>query len=324
MAGVHLPNASRRSRVALTAAAILSTAALLTACSGSSEPDASASDGASSAVDAELAALLPDEVADSGVLTLGALWETPPMIGVDADDTNVAVGIAPDLAAIVAGTLGLTPQWQNMQWPAQLPGVLSGQVDALWGQVTGTAERESADYDQIPFYRNTEALLVLAETAEDDAGLADMCGRTVGVPIGSTQSQEVASVSDEFCVAKGQSAIETAEYQGATAAISAVQAGTIDAWMDNTTNQVAAAEASGGTFVSVEIPEEEVPASFTAITVSKSMPGLSEALAGALRAAIEDGSYQAVLDDYGVGAAALTADEIVINPYTGLAAGETA
>jgi len=93
--------------------------------------------------------------------------------------------------------------------------------------------------------------------------------------------------------------------------------------MDSTSNQSAAAEASGGVLVAIEIPEAEAPATFTTITVSKAMPGLTEALAGALRAAVEDGSYQAVLDEWGVGAAALTVDEIVINPYTGLAAGET-
>lgn len=318
MAGIAFPKAPRRSRVALTSLAILSTAALLTACSGSSEPVETADAGAA---DEELVALLPAEIADSGTLSLGALWETPPMISVDAADTNVAVGVAPDLAELVGATLGLTPEWQNMQWPAQLPGVLSGVVDALWGQVTGTAEREAAEYDQIPFFKNTESLLVLSEEADGVTGLASMCGLSVGVPIGSTQSEKVAAASEEYCVAEGEPAIEAAEYQGATAAISAVQAGTVDAWMDNTTSQASAVEAGGGTFVAVEIPE--VPASFTTITVSKEYPGLTEALAGALRLAIEDGSYQSVLDEWGVGPAAVTVDEVVINPYTGLAAGES-
>lgn len=316
-------NRPRAVRVALGAGALVATATLLAACSGtSSEPAETAA--AAPAADEALVALLPAEVADSGVLKLGALWETPPMIGVTEADTSTPVGIAPDLADIVAPMLGLTPEWQNMQWPAQLPGVLSGTVDALWGQVTGTAEREGADYDQIPFFKNTESLLVLAETADSVAGLSDMCGLTVGVPVGSTQSQEVAAVSEEFCVAKGEPAINTAEYQGATAAISAVQAGTVDAWMDNSTPQDAAAEASGGTFVAVLIPEEEVAPSFTSITVSKAMPGLSEAIAGALKAAIADGSYQEVLDSYDVGDNAVTEAEVVINPYTGLAAGEKA
>lgn len=320
MAGMRTSTPSRRPQLAIAATALLAAGALLTACSGT---DSAAAPAPSGSADSDLAALVPAEIADSGVLSLGALWETPPMIGVSESDTNVPVGIAPELAAVVAVTLGLTPEWQNMQWPAQLPGVLSGQVDALWGQVTGTAERESADYDQIPFYRNTESLLVLADEAQGIEGLSSMCGMTVGVPIGSTQGQEVASASEEFCVAEGEPAIATAEYQGATAAISAVQAGTVDAWMDNTTNQLAAAEASGSTFEAVEIPEDEVPATYTTITVSKQYPGLSEALAGALKAAVEDGSYQAILDSYDVGAAALTADEIVINPYTGLAAGAT-
>jgi polar amino acid transport system substrate-binding protein len=321
MAGMLFPNASRRSKVALSTIAILSTAALLSACSGTSEPAASSAPAV--AVDEELAALLPAEVAESGVLSLGALWETPPMIGVDENDTNVAVGIAPDLAAIVAGTLGLTPEWQNMQWPAQLPGVLSGQVDVLWGQVTGTAERESAEYDQIPFYKTTDALLMLAEDGADITGLSDMCGMTIGTGVGSTYLATIGTASDTYCVAEGEPAIETAEYQGATAAISAVRAGTVDAWIDNTTNNISAADSSNGTFVSIEIPEEQAPASYTTITVSKAMPGLTEAILGALKKSIEDGSYGEVLDAYDVGIAAVTVDEAVINPYTGLAAGAT-
>lgn len=320
MAGISLPKAPRRSRVVLTSLAILSTAALLSACSGSSESSGTPTADAG-VVDEELAAMLPAEIADSGVLSLGALWETPPMISVDPADTNVAVGIAPDLAAIVSASLGLTPEWQNMQWPAQLPGVLSGAVDALWGQVTDTPEREASEYDQIPFFKTTESLLVLAEEADGVEGLASMCGLTVGVPIGSTQSESVTAASAEYCEAAGKPAIAIAEYQGATAAISAVQAGTVDAWMDSTTSQLSALEASGDLFEVIEIPE--VAASFTAITVSKEYPGLSEALAGALRLSIEDGSYQAVLDEWGVGAAAVTVDEVVINPYTGLAPGET-
>lgn len=321
MAGIHLQK-SRRSRVALTSLAILSTAALLSACSGTTEPvDTSTAD--TGVVDEELAALVPEQIAESGVLSLGGLWETPPMISVDAADTNVAVGVAPDLAALVAPIIGLEPEWTNMQWPAQLPGVLSGVVDALWAQVTGTAEREAAEYDQIPFYKTTDAILALSETVADVTGLKDMCGLTVGTGVGSVHIDLVKSVNESFCVPAGEPAIEIAEYQGATAAISAVRAGTIDAWLDTTANQVSYADGSGGELAAVEIPEDEEAPSYITITVSKANPGLSEALAGALRLAIEDGSYQAVLDEWGVGPAAVTVDEVVINPYTGLAPGES-
>lgn len=316
----------RRSRAAAFAlpTAVLLTVGLLAACGdSSSEAEAAPEDTATSAssVDSALHDMLPDEIKDSGTLTLGALWETPPMIGVTATDTSTPVGIAPDLATELGAVLGVEVEWNNMQWPAQLPGVQSGAVDALMGQVSDTAERETSVVDLVPFYKSTESLLLPADAADGVTGLADMCGLSVGVPVGSVQGQEVQAASDASCASDP---IVIAEYQGATAAISAVRAGTVDAWLDTTTTQDAAVEAGAGAFVAVVLPEAESPSNFTAIAVSKSNPGLSNALAGAVKALIEDGSYGEVLESHGVSAAAVTSDEVVVNPITGTAAGATA
>jgi ABC-type amino acid transport substrate-binding protein len=310
----------------LPAAAVLSFALLATAACGSSteaagETSPSASTSSTLAEDTALHDMLPDAVKSSGSLTLGALWETPPMIGVDPSDTSTPVGVAPDLAAALGQVLGVDVTWQNMQWPAQLPGVQSGAVDALMGQVSDTAEREKSVVDLVPFYKSTESLLLPKDNPEGITSLKDMCGLTVGVPVGSTQGQEVTAVSDASCAGN---AIQLAEYQGATAAVSAVRAGTVDAWLDTTTTQLQAVEASSGAFVTAELPEDESPANFTAIAVGKANPGLSNALVGALKVLIEDGTYGDVLEANGVDVAAITADEVVVNPLTGTAAGASA
>ncbi|WP_432488810.1 MULTISPECIES: transporter substrate-binding domain-containing protein [Kineococcus] len=307
---------------ALPAAAVLCLAVLTSACSSSteaaSETSASAAPAPSLAQDAALHEMLPEEVKSSGSLTLGALWETPPMIGVDPADTSTPVGVAPDLAAALGQVLGVQVQWQNMQWPAQLPGVQSGAVDALMGQVTDTAEREQSVVDLVPFYKSTESLLLPKDNPEGVQSLKDMCGLTVGVPVGSTQSETVTAVSDASCAGN---AIELAEYQGATAAISAVRAGTVDAWLDTTTTQEQAVQASSGAFVAQVLPEDESPANLTAIAVGKANPGLSNALAGAVKALINDGTYADVLAAHEVQAAAISAEEVVVNPITGTAPG---
>ncbi|MEZ5294934.1 MAG: transporter substrate-binding domain-containing protein [Ilumatobacteraceae bacterium] len=100
------------------------------------------------------------QLPDHDSLSFGALWETPPIIGVDTEDTTVPVGAAPDLAAALAPILGVEVEWQNMQWPAQLPGVQSGVVDALFGQVSVTEERELSIVDLIPFTKTTFSLLL--------------------------------------------------------------------------------------------------------------------------------------------------------------------
>ncbi|WP_432563474.1 transporter substrate-binding domain-containing protein [Kineococcus sp. SYSU DK003] len=307
----------------LSSAVLLSVALVATACGSSTEAASETSPSSTTTLteDTALHDLLPESVRSSGTLTLGALWETPPMIGVDASDTTTPVGVAPDLAQALGQVLGVDVEWQNMQWPAQLPGVQSGAVDALMGQVSVTAEREQSVVDLVPFYRTTESLLLPADNPDGIASLKDMCGMTVGVPVGSIQGEEVSAVSDAHCAGD---AIQLAEYQGATAAVSAVRAGTVDAWLDTTTTQLQAVEASSGAFTTAELPEDESPANYTAIAVGKANPGLSNALVGALKAVIEDGAYDDVLEAHDVSSAALTADDVVANPITGTAVGATA
>ena len=290
----------------------------------SSEPASSGSAPAAGEFDQALFDLLPESIQESETLRFGALWETPPIIGVDPADTSVPVGLTPDLADLMEPILGVTVEWQNMQWPAQLPGVQSGVVDALFGQVTITEERELSIVDLIPYNQTTESILVPAGNPEGLTRLGDACGLTIGVPVGSTQSELVTTVSADACESAGEPAIEMAEYQGATAATSALRAGTIDGWVDSTPSQEAAAAASGDAFELVLIPEDEEPVTYGGIAVSKDQPGVSEALAGALATLIESGAYGDLLDEYGLASTAISIDELVINPLTGTEVGVVA
>lgn len=275
--------------------------------------------------DGALSDLLPDDITEAGVLRFGALWETPPTIGVDPSDTTVPVGFAPDMAVEMERLLGVDIEWENMQWPAQLPGVQSGAVDALFGQVTITEEREQSIVDLIPFGQQAEGLLLPADNPEELTRLGDACGLTIGVPVGSTQSELVAQVSEAACTSKGEPAIEMAEYQGAAAAISALRAGTIDGWLNTILNQEAVINAEGGdAFTAIQLPDDEKAPTLSGIAVSKSQPGVSEAIAAAMKALIDDGTYGELLDKWELGPAAITADQVVINPLTGTAVGEVA
>jgi ABC-type amino acid transport substrate-binding protein len=325
-------NTNRWSKVRLSAAVIT---AVLVAAAGSSaaatspptEPPGDSAGVASIPVaelDQALFDLLPERVQSEGVLLFGALWETPPVIGVDPADTTVPVGLAPDLAAAMAPILGVTIEWQNMQWPAQLPGVQAGTVDALFGQVSVTEERELSIVDLIPWNKIGESILVPAGNPEGLTRLGDACGLTMGVPVGSTQSELVTTVSADACEAAGEPAIELAEYQGATAAISALRAGTVDGWIDSTPSIEAVVAAEGDSFAAVAIPEDERPPTFGGIAVSKDQPGVTNAIAGALATLIENGTYDMLLEEWGMSAAAITLDELVVNPLTGTEVGVVA
>ncbi|MGA1837264.1 transporter substrate-binding domain-containing protein [Herbiconiux sp. 11R-BC] len=309
------PLSRRAKQLAVPVLAVAAAIALVGCSSSSSTPSTAAATGA---VDQSLHELLPASIQSSGVITMGALWETPPVISVDVNNADVPVGIAPDLAALLGAKLGVDVTWSNMQWPAQLPGVQAGTIDALFGQVSITAEREQSVVDLVPFQQSTESLLLPADNPHKVAKIADMCGLTIAVPVGSNQSAQAKAVSDASC---GSKPITLAEYPGATGAVQALRAGTVDAWFDTTSAIDALVASDSATYTSAVIPESEVPTSFTGIAVSKSQPGLTEALAGAMKAIIEDGSYAAVYDKYEVPSQAITVDQVVVNPMTGTAPG---
>lgn len=276
--------------------------------------------------DATLHEMLPKAIQDSKVLRFGALWETPPMIGVDPKDTSNPVGIAPDLAEAMGQVLGVDVQWTNMQWPGQLPGLQAGSVDALMGQVSITAEREKGHVDLVSFYRSTLSLVVPAGNPKSLANVAGACGLTVGAAIGSTMSQVVTANSEKACTSQGQPAITLAEYPGAANAVSALKSGTIDAWMDSTHNQLAIAKAAPDSFNTVLIPEDEyisIDGGLLGIAVSKQTPGISEALNGALLKLAADGKYKSILDEYGLDSDAVATEDLTINPLTGTAVGKS-
>lgn len=317
-----VPTLVRRGAVVLAAATISTAGAAHATTVPGTEPTGSpAGSIPAGEFDQALFDLLPGSVQDSGVLRFGALWETPPTIGVDPADTSTPVGVAPDIADAIEPILGVEIEWQNMQWPAQLPGVQSGAVDALFGQVTITAEREASIVDLVPWSKTTEALLVPADNPNDLSGVGDACGLVIGVPVGSTQGALVDEINAAVCDADERGPIEAAEYQGATAAISALQAGTIDGWINATASQEAVVAAQGDAFTVVEIPETESPPTFNGIAIAKDQPGITEAVTGALGDLIDNGSYQQILEGYGLGSMVLSSDELVVNPLTGTEVG---
>jgi polar amino acid transport system substrate-binding protein len=325
--------ARRRNLGAAGVAAVVSAGLLVAGMSAgaSAPPDSSpsATDSAggsmpAAAFDQTLFDLLPASIQDSETLRFGALWETPPVIGVDPADTSTPVGLAPDLADAMEPILGVTVEWQNMQWPAQLPGVQSGVVDALFGQVSVTAERELSIVDLVPYDLVGQGILVPAGNPEGLTRLGDACGLTIGVPVASIESELVTRVSAEACESNGEDAIEIAEYQGAQAAVSALRAGTIEGWVDSMPSLDAVVVAAPDSFAAVAVPEDEDTPMFGGIAVAKDQPGVSEAIAGALGMLIANGTYDALLDQWGMSSAAITADQLVINPVTGTAVGAVA
>jgi polar amino acid transport system substrate-binding protein len=314
----------RSSRAALLVAPLAAVVVVaLAGCSTGASTTPAASD---SKADPALVKLLPASIKKAGVISFGALWETPPGISVDPSNTKVPIGITPDLAAAMAPLLGVTAKWENMQWPAQLPGLQSGNIDVLFGQVSDSVEREQSVVDLIPYSKSTQSMLVPIDNPKSIDSLASTCGMTIGAPTGSTMTAELEAAS-KICTTAGNAAIKTASYPGASAAISALRAGNIDGWLDSTSTQKAVVANAPTVFDQVVIPDSETIAfdsGYGGIAISKSNPGLSKAIAGALKELIDNGEYAKIMKKWKSEDISVPAGDVVVNLLTKTPAGEKA
>ncbi len=260
---------------------------------------------------------LPSSIKSAGAVTFGALWETPPIISVDLARPATPKGIAPDLAVGMGEVLGVRIKWLNLAWPAQLPGLQAGNVDVLFGQISDTVERERSVVDLIPFQKRGYGLLTAAGNPRKLAKLTDLCGVTVGIPIGSNTGAIIKSVSSVECVGAGKPAIDQREFNGATAMVQALRAGTIDASFDAAPSIATIAASDPAAYSFVALPSDHMDTEYSAIAVAKDNTQLTIALAEALKKVIADGTYAAAYKGVvGMSQSALTPDQIIINPLT--------
>jgi ABC-type amino acid transport substrate-binding protein len=273
-------------------------------------------------VNAKLAALLPASIKKSHKVSFGALWETPPIIGVDPKDTSKPVGAAVDLAAAVSKILGVKPVWKNLQWPAQLPGLQSGNIDVLWGQVSDSAQREQSVADLIAWMQTPIAMLVPAGNPKHLTTFANACGLKIAVPTGSQQQAVVDGNSAKYC--SGKSAIQAVGYPGAQGAIVALKAGTVDGWMDAKNAIAAIVKSDPADFSMITPPAAEIDpymSTIGGVAVGKQLPGLTKAIAGALKELALKGTYQKIMKKWGSASAVMAPSQIKINTYTGIKPG---
>jgi ABC-type amino acid transport substrate-binding protein len=260
---------------------------------------------------------LPASIKQAGLITFGALWETPPIVSVDLANPGMPKGIAPSLAAGMGEVLGVRIKWLNLAWPAQLPGLQAGNVDVLFGQISDTAEREQSIVDLIPFQKRGYGLLTAAGNPRKLAKLTDLCGVTVGIPIGSNTGTIIKNVSSAECVGAGKPAIDYREFNGATAMVQALRADSIEASFDAAPSIATIAASDPAAYSFVALPSDHMDTEYSAIAVAKDNTQLTVALAEALKKLISDGSYAAAyVGLVGMSESALTPEQIIINPIT--------
>jgi polar amino acid transport system substrate-binding protein len=295
----------RTYRSVLVGAAVVALA-LSTAACGEQDDTAEPGGGGSTsapAVDAALAAKVPDAIKSDGKIVVGTDASYAPNEFLDTDGKTV-VGFDVDVLGVVAAKLGLTVEFTASQFDEIIPGVLSGKYEAGVSSFTINDERK-AQVNMVSYFSAGTQW-----AAKAGAGLNpdDACGKRVAVQQGTVQVDDITARS-KACTDGGKAAITIEQFQGQDQATASVVSGKNDAMLADSPVGAYAVKQTNG---QLELAGEIYDSAPYGYVVAKDQTAFAEALQGALAAAIADGSYKAALTKWGVEAGAIT--DPAVNP----------
>lgn len=270
---------------ALAAAAALA----LVGCTNTEGETAATVDAGGIQPDEAAVALLPAEIADAGVLSMGTDAEYPPNEYKDADGNPVGWGV--ELANAIAAKLGLEPEWEILPFDSILPRIEEGALLMGASSFTDNIERQkTVDFVN---YLNAGSMWAAVDANIDPD---DACGLTVAVQTGTIQHTDELPARSDQCVADGKEAITILPFDGQPEVTNAVVNGQADAFSADFPVTLDAVAQVGGELQTVGEMFDTSPYGFA---IQKGS-GLTEAVQAALQSLMDDGTYLEILTGAGV------------------------
>lgn len=285
--------------------AILASAALLLTGCVNNTPTTPAASGSSStaavAKDDAAAALLPEDIASAGKLVFGTDATYAPNEFKDADGNPVGWEI--ELADAMAAKLGLTTEYNVAKFDNIIPSITGGKYDVGLSSFFDTKERQQ-QVDMVDYYT---AGIQWAAPAGATVDPDDACGLKLAVQNGTTEALDDGPAKSDACVAAGKEPIELLGYDTQDDATAAVTLGRADAMSaDSPVTQYAVAQSSG----KLETVGDVYSVFLYGMPIAKDRGTLGEALQAALQSLMDDGTYTAILEKWGVQEGAIEAIDI--------------
>jgi polar amino acid transport system substrate-binding protein len=291
------------------------TAAVLTGCGGSSSDSGGGGGSAASSsalpsvsADEQLASRVPDGVASDGVITVGSDTTYAPSEFL-AEDGQTVIGFDVDLFTLVAEKLGLQAKFETAPFDSIIAGVSSGKYEVGVSSFTINPERE-AQATMISYF-NAGTQWMTKKGNPSDVAPDSACGLQIAVQKATVQVDDITARSQK-CEAAGKDPITIDQYEAQSDATAAVVSGKDDAGLADLPVVVYAVQQSNG---QLELLGDSYGAAPYGYVVPKSEADFAQAIADAVTSLIDDGSYQKVLENWGVEGGAI--DNPTVNPQVG-------
>ena len=254
--------------------------------------------------DDAIAALLPDSVAGDGTLTVGTDTSYAPAEFL-AEDGKTPVGFDVDLSKALAAVFGLKEETVSSTFDSIIPSVGS-KYDIGISSFTVTKERLDA-VDFVTYFK-AGSTWVTKKGNPDKVDTSNLCGVKVAVQTGTTQEEEVNAANDQ-CKADGKDEIDIQSSKLQTDVTTAVASGKASVFYADSPVAGYAIEQTGDTLAALGDDTGVTP---EAVAIKKGDTQTAEAVQKAMQKLMDDGTYQKILDTWGVSSGAI--DKAEINP----------
>jgi polar amino acid transport system substrate-binding protein len=278
---------------ALRPAAALLALTALTACAPDLAPGVPAAPLAHEvATDRELAAQVPAPVRADGLLTIGTDPSFAPMESVLPDGTIDGVDI--QLSSAIARTLGLRPEFRLEAFSAIESAVRAGRFDIGIAALSVTPGQRLSTDAVLYMLAGSQLVRPVGSTATLDT----LCGLRVGTPEGSVQIQALLERSGR-CLAAGTPPIAITAADTQEAATQDLLDGATDAVLTDSPAAQAEVRARPALLELGGPSIDPLPYAILAPR-SETTGNFAVQVLGAVNRLIEDGVYDAILQDAGI------------------------
>jgi polar amino acid transport system substrate-binding protein len=246
---------------------------------------------------------VPSAISSDGKITVGTDATYAPNEFL-APDGQTVVGFDVDLFRAVAAKLGLRTTFVPAPFSAIIPGVSSGKYEIGVSSFTINADREKQT-DMISYF-NAGTQWATAQGNPDGIDPDQACGKKIAVQRGTVQVDDITARSKK-CTDNGDPAIQIDQYQGQDQATSAVVSGKDQAMLADSPVIAYAITQTKGRLEKAGDLYDAAPYGYV---VKSGESAFADALAGAVNALIDDGTYQRILARWKVDDGAVAKAEV--------------
>lgn len=300
----------KKSLVATAALAVL----LTTGCSAAADTESGAEESApaNTAIDLSqiaksdaAAAMLPADIVDRGTFVLGIDATYPP--NEFKDEAGNPIGWEVDLMSATIAKLGLESDNQIAKFENIVPNIELGKFDSGIAGYYDTVKRQES-FDMVDFFWAGNQFASLEKNVIADE--LDICGQKISAPNGGSAPLYYLPEVEKKCLAAGKEKIEVLGYDTTEEMVAAVTLGRAFAFVADSPVVSYAIKNSEGKLVGSEI-YDTMPAG---APFKKGNDELVEAFAAAMQELHEDGTYDQILEFWGVEVGRV--DAITVNAGT--------